>query len=294
MKVKVVTYSNLEVRVMAHFSEDPNLLQAFAEGKDLHGNTAKMMFMLDCDANEVKKKYPKLRQQGKVIAFLLQYGGGARTLADDLNSDGELDDIVRKVKECKKKGRTLPKDLKPYRDCKNAVDVAQTLMDLYFDAFKGIANFMKHQKKFAHRNGYVYTLLGRKRRLPDIQTSKDHGVIAYNERLSINACIQGSGADIISSAQTKIEGTTPCLVTNEYCEEHNCEPFYAHERLKELGCRMLVQIHDELLFECPPQNCDEAIGIIRDMMIHPFGEKVRLNLDSEIGSGHGHSYQTGH
>ena len=63
-------YSNLEVRVMAHFSKDPGLLQAFAEGKDLHGNTAKMMFRLDCDANEVKKLYPDLRQQGKVIAFL--------------------------------------------------------------------------------------------------------------------------------------------------------------------------------------------------------------------------------
>lgn len=70
MKVEVETYSNLEVRVIAHFSQDPNLINAFLDGKDLHGNTAKMMFRLDCDANEVKKLYPQKRQQGKVIAFL--------------------------------------------------------------------------------------------------------------------------------------------------------------------------------------------------------------------------------
>lgn len=65
-----IDYSNLEVRVIAHFSQDENLISAFLDGKDLHGNTAKMMFRLDCDANEVKKLYPNLRQQGKVIAFL--------------------------------------------------------------------------------------------------------------------------------------------------------------------------------------------------------------------------------
>lgn len=280
-----VDYSNLEVRVMAHFSKDPHLLKAFEEGKDLHGNTAKMMFRLDCDANDVKKLHPDLRQQGKVIAFLLQYGGGAKTLYDDLNKDGDLDKIASEQCNDKKS---------PFRGCKKGIDVAQRLMDLYFEGFPGIAQFMKSQKKFAHRHEYVNTLVGRKRRLPEIN-SNNFGTSAYCERLSINACIQGSGADIMINAQNRIEGTSSCEVTKFYLEEQKVkEKFIASDRLKELDCKMLVQIHDELLFECPPENCEEAIAIIRDCMIHPFGENVKLNVALEVGSGHGSSYQVGH
>ncbi|MFI3211504.1 MAG: DNA polymerase [Peptostreptococcaceae bacterium] len=272
-----VDYSNLEVRVMAHFSKDPSLLNAFAENKDLHGNTACMMFNLDCHPNEVKNKYPNLRHVGKVIAFLLQYGGGANTLYETLNSQGE--DLDSKAKELK---------------CKNGKEVAQKYMDMYFEGFKGIADFMKSQKKFAHRNEYVNTLVGRKRRLININSS-NFGESAYNERLSINSCIQGSGADIMINAQNRIEGTNPCYVTKHYLEENNISvPFIASNRLQELDCEMLVQIHDELLFTCPKNNCEEAIGIIRDCMIYPFGENVKLNVDLEIGSGYSKSYQGGH
>lgn len=279
-----VDYSNLEVRVIAHFSKDPNLINAFLDGKDLHGNTAKMMFRLECDANEVKKLHPNLRQQGKVIAFLLQYGGGASTLYESLNGDGELDDIAKA--ECNDKKSD-------FYGCKKGIDVAQRLMDLYFEGFKGIAKFMKSQKKLAHRQGYIRTLVGRKRRLPEIH-SDNFGQVSYAERLSINACIQGSGADIMVNAQNRIEGTNPHTMTKYYCEEYNCEPFIAHERLKELDCQMLVQIHDELLLECPEENCEEAINIIRDCMVYPFGENVHLNLPLDIGGGHGLSYQCGH
>lgn len=276
-KIISVDYSNLEVRVMAHFSKDPSLLTAFAEGKDLHGNTAKMMFNLDCDPNEVKKLYPNLRQVGKVIAFLLQYGGSASTLYETLTAEGE--DLDSQAKEMK---------------CKNGQEVAQKYMDMYFKGFPGIASFMKHQKKYAHRYGFINTLVGRKRRLPDIHSS-NFGKVSYCERLSVNACIQGSGADIMINAQNRIEGTNPCLVTKYYLEEYGVkEKFIASERLKELDCKMLVQIHDELLFECPEENCEEAIQIIRDCMIYPFGEKVKLNVDLEIGSGYSDSYQGGH
>lgn len=272
-----VDYSNLEVRVMAHFSKDPSLLSAFAENKDLHGNTAKMMFNLECDANEVKKLYPNLRQVGKVIAFLLQYGGSAMTLYETLSAQGE--DLDAKAKEMK---------------CKNGKEVAQKYMDMYFNGFPGIADFMKSQKKFAHRHSYVNTLVGRKRRLPDIN-SDNFGVSAYNERLSINACIQGSGADIMINAQNRVEGTNPCLVTKHYLKENNLdEKFVASERLKELNCEMLVQIHDELLFTCPEENCEEAMKIIRDCMIYPFGEDIHLNVELEVGLGHSLSYQGGH
>lgn len=279
-----VDYSNLEVRVIAHFSKDPALINAFIDGKDLHGNTAKMMFRLDCDANEVKKLYPNLRQQGKVIAFLLQYGGGASTLYESLNGDGELDKIAREEGHDKKSD---------FYGCHKGIDVAQRLMDLYFEGFKGIAKFMKSQKKLAHRQGFIRTLVGRKRRLPEIY-SENFGQVSYAERLSINACIQGSGADIMINAQNRIEGTKPHKMTKYYCEEHGCEPFIAHEKLRELDCQMLVQIHDELLLECPEENCEKAIEIIRDCMIYPFGENVHLNLPLDIGGGHGLSYQCGH
>ena len=284
MKVEVETYSNLEVRVIAHFSQDPNLINAFLDGKDLHGNTAKMMFRLDCDANDVKKLYPNLRQQGKVIAFLLQYGGSAFTLSESLNKNGELDTIA------KEEGNDKSSD---FYGCKNAKEVAQRLMDLYFKGFKGIADFMKSQKKFAHRNKCVFTLVGRKRRLPMIN-STNYGDVGYAERLSINSCIQGSGADIMMNAQNKIEGTTPYLVSNNYMETENTDKFLASKRLKELGCDMLVQIHDELLFECPQENCEEAMKIIRDCMINPFGEDVKLNLPLEVGMASGISYACGH
>ncbi len=285
MKVKVLTFSNLEVRVMAHFSQDEALIKAFLEGKDLHGNTAKMMFRLDCDANDVKKKYPELRQQGKVIAFLLQYGGSAYTLCDDLNKDGDLDRIAKEQKDNKESD---------FFGCKTAKDVAQRLMDLYFNGFPGIAKFMKHQKKFAHRHEYVLTLVGRKRRLPDIN-GDNYKTVSYLERLSINACIQGSGADIMINAQNKIEGTRPVEVSNKYLEEQGLDTkFIASDRLKELDCEMLVQIHDELLFQCPEENCEEAMQIIRDCMINPFGENVKLNVPLEVGMGHSKSYQGGH
>lgn len=284
-KIISVDYSNLEVRVMAHFSKDENLLHAFKEGKDLHGNTAKMMFRLDCDANDVKKLHPELRQQGKVIAFLLQYGGSATTLCDDLNKDGDLDKIA------KEQGGEKKSD---FYGCKNAKDVAQRLMDLYFKGFPGIAKFMKHQKKIAHRQGYINTIVGRKRRLPDIHSS-NFGKVSYCERLSINACIQGSGADIMINAQNRIEGTNPCTISKDYAKEHKIKkPFIVGDRLRELQCKMLVQIHDELLFTCPEENCEEAIQLIRDCMIHPFGDKVKLNVDLEIGAGFSDSYQGGH
>lgn len=182
-------YSNLEVRVMAHFSKDEGLLNAFEHKVDLHGNTAKLMFRLDCDANEVKKKYPKFRKMGKVIAFLLQYGGSVMALESTLNSDGMLTEMLQELKGYKHK-KDLPDTLAPFWGCKSTKEMAQSLMDLYFEAFPGIAKFMKRQKKYAHQHGKVYTVLGRERRLPQIQSSNFREV-GYAERLALNAPIQG-------------------------------------------------------------------------------------------------------
>lgn len=260
-KMIALDYSNLEMRVLTHFSEDENLLEMFLNKHDSHGSTAVNMFGLDCTPDECKKKYPVQRQVGKVLNFLLAYGGGASALCELL---GNYDVNLNDEQYLKAEG------------CKNGVEVAQKYIDRYFDSYTGVAQFIKDQKKFAHRNGYVQTLIGRHRRLPHLlirnPSGKDFKQISYEERLAVNSAIQGSAGDITINAQNRVE---------------------ASEKLKELHCYMLIQIHDELVFECPEENVDKAIPIISQFMSHPFGDKksqeLILPLDCEADSGD--SYQ---
>lgn len=256
-KIIACDFSNLEMRVLAHFSEDKNLLEMFASGADTHGSTAVNMFNLDCDASEVKKKYPHLRQAAKVINFLLMYGGGAQRLYDQLKSDHNSPIDLGS-----------PEYLKLYK-CKNGLDVAQIYIDKYFSTYSGVAHFIRDQKKFAKRNGYVQTLLRRKRRLPDINSS-NMKMKSYAERLAVNSTIQGSAADITSSAQNRVDA----------------DPWFLEHR-----CLMIIQVHDELVFECPEEYVEEAIPRIQYLMAHPFGDNVSLNLELRADADHGDSYQ---
>lgn len=256
-KIVAGDFSNLEMRVLAHFSEDKNLLEMFANDADTHGSTAVNMFELDCKPEEVKKKYPHLRQAAKVINFLLMYGGGAFTLYENLKNDP-----------------WSPIDLgdKSYTEkykVKTGEEVAQIYIDKYFKTYSGVSSFIKQQKRFAHKYGYVYTLMKRLRRLPDIK-SRDFKQVAYCERLSVNSCIQGSAADITSSAQN--------LVDND--------PWY-----EEHGVKMIIQIHDELVFECPEPYVEECIRKTKSYMEHPFGPNVELNLKMRADFDAGWSYQ---
>ena len=256
-KIVAGDFSNLEMRVLAHFSEDKNLLEMFASGSDTHGSTAVNMFELDCTPEEVKKKYPHLRQAAKVINFLLMYGGGAFTLYNNLKDD-----------------RYSPIDLgdKSYLDTygvKKGEDVAQIYIDKYFSTYSGVANFIKNQKRYAHKHGFVYTLLRRKRRLPDIR-SNDFKQVAYCERLAVNSAVQGSAADITGSAQNLVDKDT-------WYEEH--------------GALMILQVHDELVFECPEKYVEECIAKTKAYMEHPFGPKVELNLAMRADFDSGDSYQ---
>ena len=237
-KIIALDYHNLEMVCLTHFSGDKNLSEMFANDDDAHGSTAVNMFNLDCTPVECKKQYPHLRQAAKTINFMLMYGGGANRLYESLKGD-----------------HYSPLDLggEEYLEeyhCKNGVEVAQKFIDRYFESYSGVAKFIKDQHRFAHRNGYVFTILGRKRRLPDIN-SRDMKKSSYSERLSVNSTIQGTAGDITINAQIRIS---------------------KDERLKELDCKMLLQVHDELCFSCPTENCDEAIEIIKYYMEHPFGD----------------------
>ena len=256
-KIISVDFSNLEMRVLAHFSEDKNLLNMFASGADTHGSTAVNMFNLDCDPSEVKKKYPHLRQAAKVLNFLLMYGGGAQRLYDQLKGDhNSAVDLGSK------------EYLELYK-CKNGLEVAQVYIDKYFDTYSGVAKFIRDQKRFAHKYGYVQTLLQRKRRLPDIN-SGDMKLRSYCERLAVNSTVQGSAADITSSAQNRVDA----------------DPWFVEHR-----CLMILQVHDELVFECPEEYVEEAIPRIQRYMSHPFGDNVELNLEFKADADSGDSYQ---
>lgn len=255
-KIIAIDFSNLEMRVLGHFSRDKNLLEMFETGQDTHGSTAVNMFELPCEAGEVKKKFPHLRQAAKVINFLLMYGGSAPTLYESLRDDPyspiDLGDEHY---------------LKEY-NCRNGIEVAQIYIDKYFTSYSGVADFIKKQKRFAHKNGFIWTLIQRKRRLPNIN-SHNYKDVSYCERLAVNACIQGSAADITNSSQLRIA---------------------ADKRLKELGSFMILQIHDEIVLEADEDAVEETIEICQKYMSHPFGDNVELNVEMKSEADFGDSY----
>lgn len=234
-------FSNLEMVMLAHFSNDERLCTTFRNGDDAHGATAVNMFNLDCTPKEVKKKYPALRQISKAINFGLMYGMGAqslyRTLADQEATDEHGNPITK--------------------------EKAQEYYDKYFETYSGVAQFIQNQKKFAHKNGYVLTICGRKRRLPAIN-SGDYKMEAYCERLSTNAPIQGSTADLMMLLQPKLE---------------------EHPKLKEYGCTMRMQIYDEIVFICKKKYVNEAIEIIKELAENPFPKPLNVPLKFEMDYG---------
>ena len=151
---------------------------------------------------------------------------------------------------------------------RNGIEVAQIYIDKYFTSYSGVADFIKKQKRFAHKNGFIWTLIQRKRRLPNIN-SHNYKDVSYCERLAVNACIQGSAADITNSSQLRIA---------------------ADKRLKELGSFMILQIHDEIVLEADEDAVEETIEICQKYMSHPFGDNVELNVEMKSEADFGDSY----
>lgn len=221
----VFDFSQIELRMIAHRSKDPTLIKAYQEGRDIHSETAKICWKLDCPVEEVKEKYPEIRDAAKVVNFGLPYGLGVRSLMQGIN-------------------KTMRALGKPEVTEKEAAEIA----DNYFQRFRNVKDFIAWSREFGQKNGFVRTLLGRKRHLPDIR-SKNKKLQAVALNGTVNSQIQGSAADVMNVAMVKI--------WNKVRREKG----WTREQF-----RILLQVHDEIVFECHKELMDEAFALVKHEM----------------------------
>ncbi|MBW6423595.1 DNA polymerase I [Rhizobium sp. XQZ8] len=225
-KLVSADYSQIELRVLAHVADIPQLRQAFEDGVDIHAMTASEMFGVP-----VEGMPSEVRRRAKAINFGIIYGISAFGLANQLSIErSEAGDYIKK----------------------------------YFERFPGIRDYMDSTKAFARENGYVETIFGRRAHYPEIKSSNP-SVRAFNERASINAPIQGSAADVIRRAMVKME---PALAKAGLGEK----------------VRMLLQVHDELIFEVEDADVEASIPVIVSVMenaaMPAISMRVPLRVDA--------------
>ena len=216
-------YSQIELRVMAHLSGDEHMIEVFREGKDLHAATAANIYKKPID--EVTRDE---RTKSKRANFGIIYGITVFGLAERL-------DIPR--------------------------DEAKMLIDGYFETFPQVHDYMEQSKEIARRQGYVTTLFGRRRYLPDIN-SANATVRGFAERNAINAPIQGTAADIIKVAMIRI---------------------YQRFKAEGIKSKMILQVHDELNFSVCPEEKEKVQAIVLEEMQNAFQMRVPLVADSGFG-----------
>ena len=216
-------YSQIELRIIAALSQEETMMKAFQEGEDIHASTAAKVFNVPID--EVTREQ---RSNAKTVNFGIIYGVSAFGLSNQT-------DLTRSE--------------------------SKELIDTYYKTYPKLRNYISEQVDFARENGYVSTVLGRRRYLKDINSS-NAVVRGAAERNAVNAPIQGSAADIIKIAMIKI-----------------------HQKLKDKGLKtkMLLQVHDELVFDVYKSELDEVQELIKSEMENAF--KLDVPLDVEVGLG---------
>jgi DNA polymerase-1 len=235
-KLLSADYSQIELRVLAHVAEIPQLRQAFADGIDIHAMTASEMFGVP-----VEGMPSEVRRRAKAINFGIIYGISAFGLANQLSIErSEAGDYIKK----------------------------------YFERFPGIKDYMESTKAFAREHGYVETIFGRRAHYPEIKSSNP-SMRAFNERAAINAPIQGSAADVIRRAMIQIE---PALVAAGLSER----------------CRMLLQVHDELIFEVEDEAVDAAMPVIVDIMENAAMPAVSMRVPLKVDARAAHNWDEAH
>lgn len=214
-------YSQIELRVMAHFSGDENLLQAFAENMDIHQHTADLVFAADLFSPRAE-----LRRRAKIINFSIIYGSGAYSLAREL-------------------GVSFAK--------------AKEFIDSYFEKYSGVRLFMDKVIAAAENDPEVRTISGRVRPIPEILSS-NRTVKENGNRMAINTIIQGSAADIIKIAMIRIQG-----------------------HLRSMQSHLILQVHDELVFEYPAEEEKKLIALVTGEMENALKLKVPLKISLKKG-----------
>jgi len=249
-RLLVYDYSQLEMRILAHYSGDRGMIDAINGGLDIHNDSTARIYGIPYDVVAAAKKAEdptseqveivEKRGLAKNAGFLIVYGGGAGRLA-----------VTAGV---------------PFK-------VAKGVIAGFLDARPGIADYAQGMKDFAHDHHHVRTITGRYRHLPYIDSREDHGA---SERAAVNTPIQGSAGDIVKKAMLKMFAIE--------------DPRYREtaERLEELGCKLLLQVHDELVMEIPDDDEIEAEveAIAHEQMEKPFAEDLVVPLPIDGGGGY--------
>jgi DNA polymerase-1 len=223
-------YSQIEMRIMAHLSEDAGLLEAFRSGEDLHTTVAARVFDVPRDGVT-----PEMRAKIKAMSYGLAYGLSSYGLAQQLAiSPGE----------------------------------ASTLMDEYFERFGGVRDYLREVVDEARLRGYTETLMGRRRYLPDL-SSDNRQRREMAERMALNAPIQGSAADVVKVAMLGVDAAL---------------------RAGGLTSRMLLQVHDELVFEVAPGEREALEALVRHEMGAVVEGRLGLTVPLEVSVGVGRSW----
>ena len=216
-------YSQIELRLLAHLSRDPAFVEAFQAGGDIHRQTAAIIFDVPID-----QVTPEMRGRAKTINFATIYGQGAHALSRQLKVE--------------------------YAEAKEFIT-------RYFERFSGIRRYLDSMVEFAREHGYVQTIFGRRRYIPELR-DRSFNIRAFGERTATNSPIQGSAADLIKIAMIRID--------------HRL-------RTESFESRMLLQVHDELVFEAPPEEEDRLQAMVREEMEGAAELSVPLVVD--IGTG---------
>ena len=223
-------YSQIELRLLAHISGDEAMREAFLSGEDFHTVTASRVFGVP-----IAEVTPLMRSRAKAVNFGIVYGISAFSLAQDIG--------------------VFPNEAKAY-------------MDAYLDKYHGVRDYMKHIVAKAKEDGYVATLFGRRRWLPELKSS-NFNVRSFGERVALNMPVQGTAADVIKLAMVNV-----------------------HRRLREekLQARLILQVHDELIVECPEAEAEAVQRLLAEEMENAVHLSVPLTADAHIG----HSWAEAH
>ena len=217
-------YSQIELRLLAHISGDENMINAFLSGEDIHAVTASQVFGVP-----LSEVTPIQRSRAKAVNFGIVYGISAWSLAQDIGvSQAE----------------------------------AKAYMDAYLEKYHGVREYMKSVTEKARADGYVETLFGRRRALPELKSS-NFAMRSFGERVALNMPIQGTAADIIKLAMVRVDRRL---------------------RAEGLKSRLVLQVHDELIAECPEQEAEKVKNILCEEMENTVNYSVPLTAQAGIGT----------